>query len=46
MRSSAGLIAAIARRSGMSENEVVFELLSLGSGKPVGPDIWEPLSGD
>ena len=46
MRSSAGLIAALARQSGMSENDVVFELLSLGSGKPVGPDIWKPLSAD
>jgi len=42
MRSSAGLIAALARQSGMSENDVVFELLSRGSGEPVGPDIWKP----
>jgi hypothetical protein len=42
MRSSAGWIAALARQSGLSENEVVFELLSRGSGKPVGPDIWNP----
>jgi hypothetical protein len=46
MRSSAGLIAALARQSGMSENEVVFELLSRGSGEPVGPDIWKPLLAD
>lgn len=42
MRSSAGLIAASARRSKMSENDLIFELLSRGSGKPVGPDIWKP----
>jgi hypothetical protein len=42
MRSSAGLIAALAGQSGMSENEAIFELLSRGSGEPVGPDIWKP----
>jgi hypothetical protein len=42
MRSSAGWIAALANQSGMSENDVIFELLSRGSGKPVGPDIWKP----
>ena len=46
MRSSAGLIAALAQQSGISENEVIFELLSRGSGKPVGPDIWKPPLGD
>jgi len=44
MRSSAGLIAALARQSGMSENDVIFELLSRGSGTPIGPEIWKPLS--
>jgi hypothetical protein len=42
MQSSAGLIAALALQSGMSENDVIFELLYRGSGKPVGPDIWKP----
>lgn len=42
MRSSAGWIAALAHQSGLSENEVIFELLSRGSGKSVGPDIWKP----
>ena len=42
MRSSAGLIAALARQSGMSEDDVIFELLSRGSGNPVGSDIWKP----
>jgi hypothetical protein len=46
MRSSAGWIAALARQNGMSENEVIFELLSRGSGKPVGPDIWKPPRAD
>jgi hypothetical protein len=43
MQSSAGLIAALARQSGMSEDDVIIELLSRGSGKPVGPEIWKPL---
>jgi len=46
MQSSAGLIAALAIQSGMSEDGVIFELLSQGSGKPIGPDIWKPLRGD
>jgi hypothetical protein len=46
MQSSAGLIAALANEAGMSEDEVILELLTRGSGKPVGPDIWQPLSED
>jgi hypothetical protein len=42
MRSSAGWVAALANQSGMSENDVIFGLLSRASGKPVGPDIWKP----
>jgi hypothetical protein len=45
MRSSAGLIAALASQAGRSEESVIFELLSQGSGRPIGPDIWKPLAG-
>jgi len=40
MKSSAGLIAAIAAQSGLSEDEVILELLAEGTGQPIGPEIW------
>ena len=46
MRSSAGWISALALESGMSEDDVIFELLAGGSKKPIGPDIWQPLIAD
>jgi hypothetical protein len=42
MRSSAGLIAAIAKQSGLSEDEVILKLLEQGMQQPVGPEIWRP----
>jgi len=45
MRASSGLVAALAQQLGVSENEVIFELLGRGSGRPVGPEIWVPPRG-
>ena len=42
MRTSFGLIAALAERAGMSEDEVIFQLLAQGGGSPPGPEIWTP----
>jgi hypothetical protein len=42
MKTSAGLIAVIAEKNGVSEDEVILELLAEGSGQPVGPEIWQP----
>ena len=42
MKSSAGLIAAIAQQSGVSEDEVILKLLEQGAQQPVGPEIWRP----
>jgi hypothetical protein len=44
MRSSSGLIAAIASQSGLSEDAVILNLLAQGSGRLVGPEIWQPLT--
>ncbi|MFQ5415503.1 MAG: hypothetical protein ACE5FL_00495 [Myxococcota bacterium] len=44
MRASSGLVAAIATQSGLSEDAVILNLLSQGSGRPVGPEIWRPLT--
>ena len=44
MRASAGLIAAFASQAGRSEDSVIFDLLSQGSGRLIGPDIWKPLA--
>ncbi len=43
MKSSAGLIAAIAQQSDLSEDEVILKLLEQGARQPVGPEIWRPL---
>jgi hypothetical protein len=43
MQASFGLIAALAKRSGMSEDEVIFRLLAQGTGSSPGPEIWTPL---
>jgi hypothetical protein len=42
MKSSAGLIAAIAKESGLPEDEVILILLGQGGRQPVGPEIWQP----
>jgi len=42
MKSSAGLIAAIAEQSGLSEDEVILKLLEQGGQQPIGPEIWRP----
>jgi len=42
MRASSGLVAALAQQLEVSENQVIFELLTRGSGRPVGPEIWVP----
>jgi hypothetical protein len=46
MRSSSGLIAALAQKSGLTEDAVIFQLLSQGTGKPVAPEIWIPPAAD
>jgi hypothetical protein len=43
MEASSGLIAALAEQLGVSENDVIFELLARGSGLAVGPELWVPL---
>lgn len=43
MEASSGLIAALSEQLGVSENDVIFELLARGSGLAVGPEIWVPL---
>lgn len=43
MRSSEGLIGALAVQSGMSEDAVILQLLSQAEGRPVDPGIWDPL---
>jgi len=42
MQASSGLVAALAEQLGLPENQVIFELLARGSGRPVGPEIWVP----
>jgi hypothetical protein len=42
MKSSAGLIAAIAEKNGVSEDDVILELLGQGAQRKVGPEIWRP----
>ena len=42
MKSSAGLIAAIAKQSGLPEDEVILKLLEQGMQQPIGPEIWRP----
>jgi len=42
MKSSAGLIAAIAQQNDLSEDAVILKLLEQGMQQPVGPDIWRP----
>ena len=42
MKSSAGLIAAIAKQSALSEDEVILKLLAQGTQQPIGPEIWQP----
>jgi len=42
MKSSAGLIDAIAQRNGLTEDEVILNLLEQGAQQPVGPEIWQP----
>ena len=43
MRTSEGLIAALAVQSGMSEDAVILQLLSQAEGWPIDPGIWDPL---
>ena len=43
MKSSAGLIAAIASQNGVSEDAVILKLLEQGAQRSVGPEIWRPL---
>jgi hypothetical protein len=42
MKSSAGLINAIAKQSALSEDEVILKLLEQGTQQPIGPEIWQP----
>ena len=42
MKASAGLIAAIAKQSGLPEDEVILKLLEQWMQQPVGPEIWRP----
>jgi len=42
MKSSAGLIAAIASQNGVSEDDVILQLLEQGAQRTVGPEIWRP----
>jgi hypothetical protein len=42
MRTSFGLIALLAERTGMTEDEVIFRLLAQGGGGEPGPELWTP----
>lgn len=42
MRTSFGLIAVLAERTGLSEDEVIFRLMAQGGAGEPGPEIWTP----